>query len=83
MGPVQNRLADMTSTFSFMASARVNGTVVQCRESTATGVQLENSTLIATGRTMFVGDHAVRCFVVKNGFTTCSLSSHTVVTATR
>ena len=50
VGPVQNALADMTSTFSFTTSARVNGTVVQCRESTATGIQIENSTLIATGR---------------------------------
>ena len=59
VGPVQNALADMTSTFSFTASARVNGTVVQCRESTATRIQMENSTLIAAGRTIFVGGHAV------------------------
>ena len=54
VGPVQNSLADMTSTFSFTASVRVNDTVVQCRESTATGIQIENRTFIATGTTMFV-----------------------------
>ena len=64
MDPVQNALADMTSTFGFTASARVNGTLVQCRESTATGIQMENSTFIATGTTTFVGEHAVSCFIV-------------------
>ena len=49
VGPVQNGFADMTSTFSFTASARVNGTVVQCRGSTATGAQMVNSTLIVAG----------------------------------
>ena len=49
VGPVQNGFADMTSTFRFTASARVNGTVVQCRGSTATGVQRANSTLNVTG----------------------------------
>ena len=49
VGPVQSSIADMTSTFSFTASARVNGTVVQCRGSTATGVQMVNNTLIVTG----------------------------------
>ena len=49
VGPVQNGLADMTSTFRFTASARVNGTVVQCIESTATGIQRANSTLIVAG----------------------------------
>ena len=49
VGPVQNGFADMTSTFSFTASARVNGTVVQCRGSTATGVQMVNCTLIVAG----------------------------------
>ena len=48
-GPVQNGLADMTSTFRFTASARVNGTVVQCIESTATGIQRANNTLIVAG----------------------------------
>ena len=49
VGPAQNGFADMTSTFRFTASARVNGTVVQCRGSTATGVQMANSTLIVAG----------------------------------
>ena len=49
IGPVQNGFANMTSTFRFTASARVNGTVVQCRGSTATGAQMANSTLIVAG----------------------------------
>ena len=49
VGPVQNGFADMTSTFSFTASARVNGTVVQCRGSTATGIQVASNALNATG----------------------------------
>ena len=49
VGTVQNGFADMTSTFRFTASARVNGTVVKCRGSTATGVQTANSTLSVTG----------------------------------
>ena len=49
VGPAQNGFADMTSTFRFTASARVNGTVVQCRGSTGTGVQMANSTLIVAG----------------------------------
>ena len=49
VGPAQRGFADMTSTFRFTASARVNGTVVQCNGSTATGVQTANSTLSVTG----------------------------------
>ena len=49
VGPAQSGFADMTSTFRLTASARVNGTVVQCRGSTATGVQMANSTLIVAG----------------------------------
>ena len=49
VGPVQRTFADMTSTFSFTASARVNGTVVQCMGSTETGMQTANSTLSVTG----------------------------------
>ena len=51
VGPAQNGVADMTSTFRFTASTRVNGTVVQCTVSrpTATGVQTANSTLSVTG----------------------------------
>ena len=49
VGPAQSGFADMTSTFRFTASARVNGTVVQCIGSTATGRQMVNSTLIVAG----------------------------------
>ena len=49
VGPVQSGFADMTSTFIFTARARVNGTVVQCMGSTATGVQMANRTLIVAG----------------------------------
>ena len=75
VGPAQNGFADMTSTFRFTASARVNGTVVECRVTTTT-ILMESSTLIATGTAIFVGGHAVSCFIVKNSDTTCSLSSH-------
>ena len=57
----QNGFADMTSTFGFTASARVNGTVVQCRGLTATEDQMANRTLNVTGELhiyvygMFVG----------------------------
>ena len=49
VGPVQSGFADMTSTFRFTASARVNDTVVQCRGSTADGIQVASSTLRITG----------------------------------
>ena len=49
VGPAQSGFADMTSTFRLTASARVNGTVVECTGSTATGVQMANSTLIVAG----------------------------------
>ena len=49
VGPAQGGFADMTSTFRFTASARVNGTVVECTGSTATEVQMANSTLNVTG----------------------------------
>ena len=39
VGTVQGGLADMTSTFRFTASARVNGTVVECRTTNASGIQ--------------------------------------------
>ena len=45
----QNGFADMVSTFGFTASARVNGTVVQCRGLTATEDQMANRTLNVTG----------------------------------
>ena len=49
LSAVQNGFADMTSTFRFTASARVNGTVVQCKGVTATEVQTASHTLIVTG----------------------------------
>ena len=46
----QNGFADMVSTFTFTASARVNGTVVQCRGSgVITEHQMANHTLNVTG----------------------------------
>ena len=47
---IQNGFADMVSTFTFTASARVNGTVVQCRGSgVITERQMANRTLNVTG----------------------------------
>ena len=46
---IQNRFADMTSTFMFTASARMNGTMVQCKGVTATEDQIANSILKVTG----------------------------------
>ena len=46
---IQNGFADMTSTFRFTASARVNGTVVQCRGLTVTEHQIASQTLNVTG----------------------------------
>ena len=42
-------LADMTSTLAFTATARLNGTVVQCRGSTAAGFPMVNRTLSVAG----------------------------------
>ena len=49
VGTIRNRFADMTSTFRFTASARVNGTVLQCRGLTATEDQMARQTLYVTG----------------------------------
>ena len=46
---IQNGFADMVSTFGFTASARVNGTVVQCRGLTLNEDQMANRTLNVTG----------------------------------
>ena len=46
---MQNGFADMISTFTFTASARVNGTVVQCRGLTATEHQMASQILNVTG----------------------------------
>ena len=46
---IRNGFADMTSTFRFTASTRVNGTVVQCKGLTATEGQTASQTLNVTG----------------------------------
>ena len=43
---------DMTSTLTFTATARLNGTVVQCRGTTADGFQITNSTFNVAGEFM-------------------------------
>ena len=42
-------LADMTSTLAFTATARLNGTVVQCRGTTEAGSPVTNHTINITG----------------------------------
>ena len=42
-------LADITSTLTFTAAARLNGTVVQCRGQTAVGFPINSSTLNVAG----------------------------------
>ena len=42
-------LADMTSTLTFTAAVRLNGTVVQCRGATAVGFPVVNNTLHVAG----------------------------------
>ena len=42
-------VADMTSTLAFTAAVRLNGTVVQCRGTTADGILTANSTLNIAG----------------------------------
>ena len=48
-------VADITSTLTFTATARLNGTVVQCRGTTASGFPTTNSTLNVTGVSWPVG----------------------------
>ena len=43
-------VADMTSTLAFTATLRLNGTVVQCRGTTAVGVPMTNITLNVAGK---------------------------------
>ena len=43
-------LADITSMLTFNATSRLNGTVVQCRGSTATGFPIVNSTFNVAGQ---------------------------------
>ena len=45
-------LADITSTLTFTAAVRLNGTVVQCRGSTAVGFPVVNNTLHVAGLSM-------------------------------
>ena len=45
-------LADITSTLTFTAAVRLNGTVVQCRGSTAVGFPVVNDTLHVAGLSM-------------------------------
>ena len=42
-------LSDVTSTLTFNATARLNGTVVQCRGTTADGFPITNNTLNVAG----------------------------------
>ena len=49
VGPVQNGFANMTSTLIFTTSASANGTVVQCRGSTADEIKVASSNLTVTG----------------------------------
>ena len=42
-------LADMTSTLTFSVTTRLNGTVVQCKGTTAVGLSITNNTLNVAG----------------------------------
>ena len=46
-------LADITSTLTFTATNRLNGTVVQCRGGTADGFLVNNSILDVAGTSVF------------------------------
>ena len=47
-------LADITSTLTFNATSRLNGTVVQCRGSTAADFPIVNSTFNVAGQSTFL-----------------------------
>ena len=47
-------LADMTSTLTFTATARLNGIVVQCRGTTGDGLRMNNSTVNIAGASMLL-----------------------------
>ena len=49
VSPVLMSVADLTSTFMFTATARLNGTVVQCSGATAGGVLTARETLNIAG----------------------------------
>ena len=46
-------LADMTSTLTFSVTTRLNGTVVQCRGTTANGLPITNNTINVAGAFCF------------------------------
>ena len=52
MTVMNTNVADMTSTLTFSSPARLNGTVVQCRGVTASGVPITNSTLNVAGASL-------------------------------
>ena len=49
VGPIQSSVADLTSTFTFAATAWLNGTMVRCSGFTAHGVVIGSDTLNITG----------------------------------
>ena len=51
---VSTTLADMTTTLTFTATARLNGTVVQCRGLTVNAIPIVNSTLSVAGTPIVV-----------------------------
>ena len=50
---VQNGVADLSSAFRFTARAELNGTVVQCTATTASGAPRANQSLIIAGKVTF------------------------------
>ena len=62
---MRTTLADITSTLTFTAVVRLNGTVVQCRGLTATGFPAVNSTFNVAGQSMLLH---VACLAAKFGY---------------
>ena len=56
---MRTTLADMTSTLTFTATSRLNGTVVQCRGQTAVGFPINSSTVDVAGAPMLFWSFAV------------------------
>ena len=52
MTVMNTNVADMTSTLTFSSPARLNGTVVQCREVTESGAPIANRTLNVAGASL-------------------------------
>ena len=50
VGPVQSGAADMTSIFSFTATTRINGTVVECSGQTSPPTPSESYTFTVAGK---------------------------------